>query len=239
MPRKTPPAGVCAFCQRTVSAAGMGRHLATCPDRQVAVEKAETSRRKPERLWQVVVRDAVDGTYWLQLELSGSATLVNLDAYLRAIWVECCGHMSQFVFGTTRYRELIDGFFALGDQKSLQTRVNEVLAVGLKGSYEYDYGTPTELKLEVVSQREGKPLTARPITLLARNQMPEQLCVSCGEAATHLCLQCYYEIGEPGCYLCAAHARSHACTLYGGPKRRYNSPRTGRCAYDGPARPPY
>ena len=147
--------------------------------------------------------------------------------------------MSHFVFGTTRYQELIDGFFALGDQKNITTKASEVLRAGLKGRYEYDFGTPTELKIEVIGEREGKPLTTKPLTLLARNVMPAYECAECGEPATHICLQCYFEQGEPGCFLCAAHAKDHACTLYGGPKKRFNSPRTGRCKYNGPARPPY
>jgi len=239
MARKTVPAGVCAFCEREVAAAGMTKHLATCAARQAAIDKAEASKRKPQPLYHLVVRDAVDGTYWLHLEVAGSATLQDLDAYLRAIWVDCCGHISHFVFGTTRYQELIDGFFALGDQKSITTKAVDVLRAGLKGKYEYDFGSPTELKIEVIAERTGKPLTTKPVTLLARNLMPVQVCVECGEPATHICMQCYYEQGEPGCYLCAAHARTHGCTLYGGPKRRYNSPRTGRCKYDGPAKPPY
>lgn len=239
MARKSVPAGTCAFCGREVAAAGVAKHLASCPARQTAIDKAEASKRKPQPLYHFIVRDAVDGTYWLHLEASAATTLQEIDIYLRAIWVDCCGHMSHFVFGTTRYQELIDGFFALGDQKNITTKIGEVFRPGLKGKYEYDFGTPTELRLEVAAVREGKPLTTKPVALLARNLMPAYLCADCGAPATHLCMQCYFEIGEPGCYLCAEHAKAHACTLYGGPKRRFNSPRTGRCKYNGPAKPPY
>jgi len=239
MARKPTSAGTCAFCGREVAGTGITRHLSTCPERQAAIDKAEASKRKTQPLYHVVVRDNIDGLYWLHLEVAGSSTLVDVDNYLRAIWVDCCGHMSHFVFGTTRYQELIDGFFALGDQKNITTKASEVLRAGLKGRYEYDFGTPTELKIDVVGEREGKPLTTKPLTLLARNVMPAYECAECGEPATHICLQCYFEQGEPGCYLCAAHAKEHACTLYGGPKKRFNSPRTGRCKYNGPAKPPY
>ncbi|HHY54966.1 MAG TPA: plasmid pRiA4b ORF-3 family protein [Chloroflexi bacterium] len=239
MARKAASPGVCAFCAREMAAAGVAKHLAVCAARLAAIDKAEASKRKSQSLYHLIVRDAVDGTYWLHLEAPAATTLQDLDAYLRAIWVDCCGHMSHFVFGTTRYQELIDGFFALGDQKSITTRIGDVLRPGLKGKYEYDFGAPTELNIEVVGVREGKPLTTKPIVLLARNIMPAYLCAECGAPATHVCMQCYFEIGEPGCYLCADHARQHGCTLYGGPKRRFNSPRTGRCKYNGPAKPPY
>jgi len=31
--------------------------------------------------------------------MRGSATLTKLDDYLRAIWLECCGHLSKFTIG--------------------------------------------------------------------------------------------------------------------------------------------
>jgi len=31
--------------------------------------------------------------------MRGSATLAKLDDYLRAIWLECCGHLSKFTIG--------------------------------------------------------------------------------------------------------------------------------------------
>jgi len=34
--------------------------------------------------------------------MRGSATPDDLDAYLRAIWLECCGQPSQFSFGGWR-----------------------------------------------------------------------------------------------------------------------------------------
>lgn len=239
MARKATPAGTCAFCGRQVAAAGVAKHLTSCPARLAAIDKAEASKRKSQALYHLIVRDAVDGTYWLHLEAPAATTHQEVDAYLRAIWVDCCGHMSHFVFGTTRYQELIDGFFALGDQKNITSQIGDIFRPGLKGKYEYDFGTPTELKLEVAGVREGKPLTTKPVALLARNLMPSYVCAECGAPATNICMQCYFEIGEPGCYLCADHAKQHGCTLYGGPKLRFNSPRTGRCKYNGPAKPPY
>lgn len=239
MARKATPAGTCAFCGRQVAAAGVTKHLTSCSARLAAIDKAEASKRKSQALYHLIVRDAVDGTYWLHLEAPAATTHQEVDAYLRAIWVDCCGHMSHFVFGTTRYQELIDGFFALGDQKNITSQIGDIFRPGLKGKYEYDFGTPTELKLEVAGVREGKPLTTKPVTLLARNLMPIYVCAECGAPATNICMQCYFEIGEPGCYLCADHAKQHGCTLYGGPKLRFNSPRTGRCKYNGPAKPPY
>ncbi|MCB0066858.1 MAG: hypothetical protein KDD77_06905, partial [Caldilineaceae bacterium] len=88
MARKPASAGTCAFCGREVAGTGMTKHLATCAERQAAIDKAEASKRKAQPLYHIVVRDTIDGLYWLHLEVAGSSTLVDVDNYLRAIWVD-------------------------------------------------------------------------------------------------------------------------------------------------------
>ena len=48
-----------------------------------------------QTLYHLQVQDAWDGNYWLHLEMRGSATLEDLDFYLREIWLECCGHLER------------------------------------------------------------------------------------------------------------------------------------------------
>ena len=35
--------------------------------------------------------------YWMHLAVNASATLETLDQFLRAIWLECCGHLSALI----------------------------------------------------------------------------------------------------------------------------------------------
>mgnify|MGYP002398251250 CR=1 FL=1 len=37
--------------------------------------------------------------FWLDIEARGESQLTDLDDYLRAIWLECCGHLSRFSVG--------------------------------------------------------------------------------------------------------------------------------------------
>ena len=207
---------------------------------QAQQEKADAVKsRKPQPLYYLAVRDKEFTAFWLHLEVSGSAPLSDLDRYLRAIWVDCCDHRSFFTIAGTEYKDLIDDKYTLRGEKSLSTPMGEAFQLGKPGAYEYDFAAPSKLVIEVVSVREGKPLSHHPVTLLARNLMPKFVCAECGEPAGWMCVQCYYERGEEKCYLCAAHVKGHACTLYGGPRKVYNSPRLGRCKYNGPAKPPY
>lgn len=99
MPRKAQSKGTCAYCGQVIAKGGAAKHLSACPERRIAREKAAHQNIRSETLYHLRVQDAGGGEFWLDLEMRGSATLYDLDFYLRAIWLECCGHMSRFSFG--------------------------------------------------------------------------------------------------------------------------------------------
>jgi hypothetical protein len=173
------------------------------------------------------VQDAVDKDFWLDLEMVGSAKLGKLDDYLRAIWLECCGHLSQFTIGGWHGIEL-----------EMSDKADAVFEPGLVLRHLYDFGTTSETDVKVVEARQGQPATRHPIVLLARNIMPEALCQECGQPAGWVCIECLYEEDKSG-YMCTAHAEAHPHENYGEPMPLFNSPRTGMCGYEGPAEPPY
>jgi hypothetical protein len=110
--------------------------------------------------------------------------------------------------------------------KSMQVHLEQVLISGQTCSYEYDFGSTTELMLKVISEDEVD-MKGRAIQILARNTLPIIPCDVCGEPATSLCTQCIYE--DKGC-LCDACAKNHAC----GEEMLLplvNSPRAGVCGY--------
>ena len=59
-------------------------------------QTAVSSKTAPQPCYHLLVRDAYNRDFWLHLEMNGRSTLKDLDRYLRAIWLECCGHLSQF-----------------------------------------------------------------------------------------------------------------------------------------------
>src|SRR5947209_19787906 len=59
------------------------------------------------------------------------------------------------------------------DDRDMYTPLGSALKVGQKFSYKYDFGSTTELKLRVVSEREGVVLDKKnTIVILARNVPP-------------------------------------------------------------------
>jgi hypothetical protein len=153
-----------------------------------------------------------------------TAPLSQLDHFLRHTWLECCGHLSAFDIGDQHYAsDPRDGAM------SMKARLSQVLAVGMKFSYEYDYGSTTALVLEAVALHDqGTPKGA--VELLARNEAPQVSCRRCGsQPATQICTEC--EWNERG-WLCQACAVAHEC----GDEMCLpvvNSPRVGVCGYTG------
>ena len=227
MSRRKQTRGECVFCGRLMTKSGLSKHLSTCEKRREANSKAIEKSGKNEEIYHLRVQDAWQGDFWLHLEMNGSAKLQDLDDYLRSIWLECCGHMSQFSTGGLGTREI---------PKS--ARVSEVWNIGSEVTHVYDFGTSSETLIKVINVHEGKPLTEHPIFLMARNNLPEEKCMECSKLATWFCMECVYEEDESG-MLCDKHVKTHTHESYGGPVLFVNSPRLGMCGYEGPAEAPY
>jgi hypothetical protein len=99
MPQGKQPKGKCAYCGQEIAKNGMVKHLAVCAQRQEAITKVEGKQSEAEALYHLRIQAAGQNQFWLDLEMRGSATLKDLDGYLRAIWLECCGHLSRFSLG--------------------------------------------------------------------------------------------------------------------------------------------
>jgi hypothetical protein len=229
MARTPQSRGKCQYCGEETAKSGMTRHLAKCEKRAKVIETANTGRQPDETLWHIRILDAHDKDFWLDLEMRGPAALEKLDSYLRSIWLECCGHLSEFTVGGWR------GYEIGKSRKADDTFTKETELLHL-----YDFGTTSETEIHVIGSREGKPTTKHPIALMSRNNMPVMECNQCGKTATHLCLECLSNAKIMGTwFLCGEHAKTHPHNEYGEPMQLFNSPRMGMCGYEGPAEPPY
>jgi Plasmid pRiA4b ORF-3-like protein len=222
--------GICTFCHGEFSKSAMTRHLETCEQRASTEAKAG-NRRKAQKIRTIYL--VVEGhdlpLYWMHLDVTASTTLATLDCFLRDTWLECCGHLSAFEIGGVRYAVdagMDDGWGI--DEKSMRVRLDKVFSPGQSCSYEYDYGTTTELKLKVIAEREVEA-KGKAIEVLVRNTPPVILCEECGKPATNVCSQCIFD-GKG--WLCDDCAEEHEC----GEEMLLpvvNSPRVGMCAYSG------
>lgn len=219
--------GICIFCGVAFAKRSMTKHLNGCKKHQEVIENASASKTKDGTLYHLVIQDAYLKDFWLHLEMNGHAKLTTLDQYLRYIWLECCGHMSQFSIGGWK-----------GEEISMSKSVQSIFEHSSELVHIYDFGTSSETLVKVVGKRSGKPLTKHPIMLMARNEMPVVTCMECEQTARWLCNECIYEDNESG-FLCDDHVKNHPHDEYNTPIELVNSPRMGMCGYEGPADPPY
>lgn len=219
--------GECVFCHARMTRGGMLNHLRSCSARLDHIEEAAKSSRAIEPLLHLRVVSNDNKDYWLDLEVRASMQFEKLDAYLRAIWLECCGHLSMF--NTNGWR---------GVEIAKTSKLSSVFRRGRTIWHIYDFGTSSHTLIKAIDARKGKPLTAKPIFLMARNEPPPEVCIDCEQPAKWLCIECMIEENVFG-VLCDTHAKKHPHDNYEGPIPLVNSPRLGMCGYDGPAEPPY
>lgn len=123
--------------------------------------------------------------------------------------------------------ELID----MLEDRSMGVSLENVLKVGQKFRYEYDFGSTTELSLRVVGERESVLTDDEDdeVHILARNIAPEFRCVSCDKPATKVAAGYDYwgVVEHTYCDACAKKAKEDGWLPI------VNSPRVGVCAYTG------
>ena len=316
--------GICSFCKGEFEKAKMTQHLKYCKQRaaEIATEIGNTSAPQKTRLFHILVEGRYNPQYWMHLEMPASDALADLDDFLRVIWLECCGHLSEFTIGGTSYSSEPEDYFYFGEaesaeeeeeeeeefnvdelletfppeslnmlpknfltelkkfesidnlvsylketlnsmpkrgvphsqeewneyrahyfqvqileallemveDRSLDAPLEKVLKVSQKFSYEYDFGSSTDLTLKVLSEREGVIQDEDNIGILAQNSEPVILCKVCGKPAKYV-VGGYFDVEENA--FC-----SKKCVKKSGEDAEMllpvvNSPRVGVCAYTG------
>lgn len=215
--------GKCVFCQNEYSRRGISRHLEACKARKAATDVAGVPKSKH---FHLSVRGTYSPDHWLNLQVPASATLQDLDRFLRDIWLECCGHLSEFEIMGQRYLSTTE--FGWDDEQDMNVELGQLLTPGLKFDYQYDFGTTTPLELRVIAEQEISASADQPVQVMARNNPLEYLCEVCGQAATLICTYCDYPL------LCDKCGATHDCGDEGF-LPVVNSPRMGMCAYTGDA----
>ncbi len=237
----------CRLCNRNFGKGQMTRHLKSCLERHPI---AAPLKKSQQRWFHLIVESRYAPEYWLHLQASASCAFGDVDGMLRALWLECCGHLSAFRFPVKRPSHLhndpldLYAFFekaarsfqeAVSDEPSddalMRESLGSKLIPGMVFNHEYDFGSTTELVLRVAGEHKAPALKGK-LKLLARNDPPKFPCSFCGKPAAHLCQEC--NSNDENGALCEACARQHEC----GEDMLVplvNSPRAGVCGYCGPS----
>lgn len=201
--------GTCELCGARKTKAAMSAHVRKC--------LLGTSDVERTKILLLRAQACDDSMMWLIIAAQPTAKLRTVDDLLRRIWLECCGHLSEF---THRQIGVVGMRRSIGDVLRLPTS---------KLGYEYDFGSYTRLVISHVGVVEAAPL--KNALVAARNEAPVWFCDVCGQPAVSVCAAC--SGGDDG-FCCAAHAVDHPC----GEESLLpvvNSPRMGVCGYTGEA----
>jgi hypothetical protein len=243
--------GVCLFCKKTFKKSGITRHLNT------HLAKESQNGKAGGNSFHLKVEQSPrwgSGPWFLNLWIDREATLGDVDEFLRAIWLECCGHMSSFtnpqaapqrggmwdffeiesLLEQGKIAEYEERMEAANGEIPKSRKLNDALKPDMKIDYRYDFGSTTELLITVAGIFPVKAPDR--IVLLSRNEPLAILCELCStEPACEICTVCMYE-DSPSVF-CKSCARKHAkvCNDFADYAAMpiVNSPRMGVCAYDG------
>ena len=207
--------GTCAKCHKTVSTYKVNSHLNNC----TLGDKTGTKHRS----FILRIEDLDVQRYWMYLKMSETATLDDLDKFLRNVWLECCGHLSEFNINGRRYERQSEF-----TEDSLDTKIQakKILENGLMFSYTYDFGSSTNLQITVHGEYHDNTKPKNKVEILMRNNQVEEKCKLCGKKAELICAECYY---DEAIYLCKSCEEPHGGHVVSG---IVNSPRMGVCGYE-------
>jgi hypothetical protein len=193
------------LCDKEFSKTTILKHLATELGSSSGVQSAILK-----------IEGAYSKGHWLYVDMPLTDTLQSLDSYMRDIWLECCGHLSEFNFKGS-YEEI-----------PMTTKIRS-LPAGTPLKHLYDFGSTTECLVTLCGThyRDKEEIGVR---TLARNNPIEYKCCECGEDADTICLECD-ELYCSDCY------EKHAEEVHDGDDDMNlpvcNSPRMGVCGYCG------
>jgi hypothetical protein len=225
--RKFKSDGHCKLCGKDIEGEKVSSHLLECRNKLSARDG-----ESPVTMLQISVKGKYSPEYWLQIAVWNGVKLSDIDDFLRAAWLECCGHLSMFRINGESFESEFEParsrMFSLGTPpKSMTVKLHKVLELGTVFEHDYDFGSTTQLELEVLDVFQAvKP--EKTVTLLAHNLQPLIKCEVCGDDATQVCASCF----EFSC-LCDKCGPKHGCGEEG-LLPLVNSPRTGVCGYGGP-----
>ena len=236
--------GTCALCQDTVNDITASGHLVECIAQQNLPAPSGTDPSGYDQSLHLSVHDG-SGLYWMELAVRADTTLRQLDGFLRGMWLECCGHLSEFTILGVRYTNLAPhrddpnaaairaDYWMEDNEEHMDVAVADMMPTNALVSYEYDYGSTTELFLENLGRhgdlvsllRPRQPWHGDRVMVLARNE-PDEECVACGKPARWRLLAPDSDAPEPVpfCDECRPEAGRYHPVM--------NSPREGTDCYD-------
>jgi hypothetical protein len=251
--------GRCEICGSTIARSAAAPHVASCLGQGSPPDAEGRFAGDMAPFLHLLLEGRHHRAYWMHVAARSDASLEDLDGFIREEWVECCGHLSVFKVGRTRYEshpeeqfgeehkdellrkvrdaypltpeqhQVIEGLFFKNQPFIKSMRVGCSEALPPGTKAAYEYDFGSTTELVVNSLGDLGAHRGLKVRLLARNLPPPLRCAGCGGTATLVCSACG---GGPDSLWCSACSGKNRCgieSLLG----VANSPRSGVCGYSG------
>ena len=160
------------MCEHTATSRTIiGTHLKTCLDNW----SPDNWNPQGNNANYVHVSASGSKLHWMELLIHDSVTLQEINTLLRETWLECCDHLSAFIFGDLWVPDPEGpSRFDEGEEEltNLDTQYSTAVPPGHSVKYHYDFGSTSEIILSTKSRHEVHQVVPR-ISLLARNSPME------------------------------------------------------------------
>lgn len=221
--------GKCIYCGKMYKGTGILRHVKT------HLNKLETDYKgKKGKSYLLKVKADV---MFLILLVDENQSILEIDDFLRKIWLECCGHLSSFhdPKKDIYYPELKDDFF-FGDKEVEEEDENEYIVKdifhkGLKLEYDYDFGSTTRLFIDIAE--EYSIPEKKGIKLISRNEPLKIMCAKCQKKPAIEMCTVHWGDNNFFCEDCGEIHKEECEDFEDYAMPVVNSPRMGVCAYTG------
>ena len=205
----------CYYCDKELTERTIKRHMKNCPEMKKVIEEKKENSKGNRNQFMISIKNKYTSEYCIYVSIDANLQLQHLDKFIRDVWVECCDHLSAF---------FIDGEMYNNTDYEMNVKLKDVLSVNQKFEYQYDFGSTTYLKLEVIDLIEV-PKEFTQIEIIARNNEIKENCCKCGKEAK-------YHQWEKDMCLCEECAKGED-EEYLSPITYLNSPRDMICGYIG------
>jgi hypothetical protein len=204
--------GKCLYCEDLFLQKEIGKHLA----KHLAQMETKSVGTNPVNYVHIEVEA---GEMFLHILVKGDAKMKIIDKFLRGIWLECCGHLSEFGHKDFKIK--------------MNDLVEDVFQPRIKIYHDYDFGTTTRVILK--AHKQYQLALKEQIILLSRNEPLKFMCNLCKKKpAVYLCSICWYETEAFYCEKCSKkHAETCEDFADYAEMPVVNSPRMGECGYTG------
>src|ERR1700733_7947534 len=152
--------GKCPKCNKMYAAAQAGTHLLAC-----ALQCDTPSLPMTEGYLIRISWSEQPGMYWIFVTIPSNASLGLLDAFLRDIWLECCGHLGEFTIGGRRYMSHSESG---NPSQSMKNQIGQLLSPDSTCQYVYDMGSSTDLEIQVVAKIDA--CQQKTVMIIMQNQ---------------------------------------------------------------------